>query len=138
LQTARPSNLAALQGHPRFEFLRHDIIQPLPERVLDRTPRIARVWNLACAASPPRYQRDPEHTMLTNVVSTNSLLRLAEAAGARFLLTSTSEVYGDPEVHPQHEDYRGAVNCTSPRACYDEGKRAAESLAFDYARAGRA
>ncbi|MRX51895.1 NAD-dependent epimerase/dehydratase family protein [Paracoccus sp. S-4012] len=138
LQTSRASNLAALQGHPRFEFLRHDITQPLPARVLDRTPRIARVWNLACAASPPRYQRDPEHTMLTNVVGTNSLLRLAEAAGARFLLTSTSEVYGDPEIHPQPEDYRGAVNCTGPRACYDEGKRAAESLAFDYGRAGRA
>ena len=97
---------------------------------------IDRVYNLACPASPPQYQRDPEHTMLTNVVGTNNLLRLAERVGARYLLTSTSEVYGDPEVHPQHEDYRGWVSCTGPRACYDEGKRAAEALCFDYASYG--
>ncbi len=96
------------------------------------------MYNLACAASPPQYQVDPEHTLLTSVVGTHHLLRLAEAAGARFLLTSTSEVYGDPEVHPQAEAYRGSVNCTGPRACYDEGKRAAETLAFDYARTDRA
>jgi len=138
LQTARPSNLRLLQGEPRFRFLRWDITEPLPDPVLAEAPRIGRVWNLACAASPPRYQRDPEHTMLTNVVGTNHLLRLAEAAGARFLLTSTSEVYGDPDLHPQGEDYRGNVSCTGPRACYDEGKRAAEALTFDYARTGRA
>ncbi|MTE01037.1 NAD-dependent epimerase/dehydratase family protein [Paracoccus sp. YIM 132242] len=138
LQTARPSNLRALEGQPRFRFIRHDISQPLPPEVLRLAPRITRVWNLACPASPPHYQRDPEHTMLTNVVGTNHLLRLAETAKARFLLTSTSEVYGDPEIHPQAEDYRGNVSCTGPRACYDEGKRAAEALAFDYARAGRA
>lgn len=138
LQTSRPSNLRALDGQARFRFIRHDISQPLPADVLRMAPRIARVWNLACAASPPLYQRDPEHTMLTNVVGTNNLLRLAESAGARFLLTSTSEVYGDPETHPQAEDYRGNVSCTGPRACYDEGKRAAEALAFDYGRAGRA
>lgn len=138
LQTSRPSNLRALEGHPRFRFLRHDIGQPMPAEVLRMAPRITRVWNLACAASPPLYQRDPEHTMLTNVVGTNNLLRLAEAAKARFLLTSTSEVYGDPEIHPQAEDYRGNVSCTGPRACYDEGKRAAEALTFDYGRAGRA
>ena len=85
-----------------------------------------------------RYQADPEHTMLTNVVGTDRLLRLAEQTGARFLLTSTSEVYGDPEAHPQREEYRGWVNCTGPRACYDEGKRAAEAMAFDFARLGRA
>ena len=138
LQTARPSNLRALEGQPRFRFLRHDISQPLPADLLRMVPRINRVWNLACPASPPLYQRDPEHTMMTNVVGTNHLLRLAEAAKARFLLTSTSEVYGDPEIHPQAEDYRGNVSCTGPRACYDEGKRAAEALAFDYGRAGRA
>lgn len=137
LQTSRPSNLASLHGQPGFTFVRHDISQPLPPSVTGAAG-IARVWNLACAASPPLYQRDPEHTMLTNVVGTNNLLRLAEAAGARFLLTSTSEVYGDPEHHPQAEDYRGNVSCTGPRACYDEGKRAAEALTFDYARAGRA
>jgi len=138
LQTSRARNLRQFQGNPRFTFLRWDITRPLPRSVTDETARIARIYNLACAASPPQYQRDPEHTMLTNVVGTNSLLRLAEAAEARFLLTSTSEVYGDPEVHPQNESYRGNVSCTGPRACYDEGKRAAESLTFDYARAGRA
>jgi UDP-glucuronate decarboxylase len=94
--------------------------------------------NLACAASPIHYQADPEHTLLTNVVGTRNLLRLAEETGARLLLASTSEVYGDPEVHPQPEHYRGSVSCTGPRACYDEGKRAAETLAFDFQRLGRA
>jgi nucleoside-diphosphate-sugar epimerase/spore maturation protein CgeB len=138
LQTARPSNLQHLQQHPNFEFVEADIVNPLPRQILYRAGRIDRVYNLACAASPPQYQADPEHTMLTCVVGTDNLLRLAETAGARFLLTSTSEVYGDPEVHPQREDYRGFVNCTGPRACYDEGKRAAEAMAFDFARLGRA
>ncbi|HEX8485303.1 UDP-glucuronic acid decarboxylase family protein [Sphingomonas sp.] len=138
LQTARPSNLRLLEGRPGFTFVEGDIVSPLPEAVTRETHRITRVYNLACAASPPQYQADPEHTMLTNVVGTNHLLRLAERAGARFLLTSTSEVYGDPEIHPQVEDYRGWVSCTGPRACYDEGKRAAEALAFDYVRMNRA
>ena len=138
LQTARPSNLRALESHPNFEFIEADIVNPLPREILYRTGRFERVYNLACAASPPQYQADPEHTMLTCVVGTDNLLRLAEAASARFLLTSTSEVYGDPEVHPQREDYRGWVNCTGPRACYDEGKRAAEAMAFDFARMHRA
>ena len=138
LQTARPSNLRALEGLGGFSFVHADVVHPLPDALTDRTARITRVYNLACAASPPQYQADPEHTLLTSVVGTHHLLRLAEAAGARFLLTSTSEVYGDPEVHPQPEDYRGHVSCTGPRACYDEGKRAAETLAFDYSRSGRA
>jgi len=138
LQTARTSNLRQLELHPRFEFVEADIVNPLPLDVLERTWRIGRIYNLACAASPPQYQANPEHTMLTSVVGTDHLLRLAERAGARFLLTSTSEVYGDPEAHPQREDYRGWVNCTGPRACYDEGKRAAEAMAFDFARMGRA
>lgn len=138
LQTARPSNLRGLEGLRGFTFVRADVVRPLPPAVTERTAQITRVYNLACAASPPQYQADPEHTLLTNVVGTHHLLRLAEAAGARFLLTSTSEVYGDPEVHPQAEGYRGSVSCTGPRACYDEGKRAAETLAFDYARTGRA
>jgi nucleoside-diphosphate-sugar epimerase len=138
LQTAQPSNLRKLENHPRFEFVEADVVKPLPRRILDRTERITRVYNLACPASPPQYQADPEHTMLTNVLGTDRLLRLAERAGARFLLTSTSEVYGDPECHPQREDYRGWVNCTGPRACYDEGKRAAEAIAFDFMRLGRA
>ena len=138
LQTSRPVNLQQLRKEPLFEFVQADVINPLPQAVWDRVDEIGRVYNLACAASPPQYQADPEHTMLTNVVGTHHLLRLAEASRARFLLTSTSEVYGDPEVHPQREDYRGWVNCTGPRACYDEGKRAAEALTFDYARMGRA
>ena len=138
LQTARPSNLKTLETLPGFTFIEADIVNPLPAAVLDKAGRITRVYNLACAASPPQYQADPEHTMLTNVVGTSHLLRLTEKAGARFLLTSTSEVYGDPEVHPQVESYRGWVSCTGPRACYDEGKRAAEAMTFDYARMGRA
>ncbi len=138
LQTSRESNLLALQNHANFSFVRADITEPLPEEVLDREGEYTRIYNLACAASPALYQANPEHTMLTSVLGTNRLLRLAEQSGARLLLASTSEVYGDPEVHPQPEDYRGHVNCTGPRACYDEGKRAAESLAFDFARAGRA
>ena len=138
LQTGRAINLTGFEDHPNFEFVRADVVQPLPDSIRTRAHRIARVYNLACAASPPAYQADPEHTMLTCVVGTDHLLRLAEEAGARFLLTSTSEVYGDPEVHPQQESYRGSVSCTGPRACYDEGKRAAEAMAFDFARMGRA
>jgi UDP-glucuronate decarboxylase len=138
LQTSRRSNLLSLQRYDRFEFIQADITAPLPSSVVCRTRQFRRIYNLACAASPPAYQADPEHTMLTSVVGTDGLLRLAEAAAARFLLTSTSEVYGDPEAHPQTEDYRGNVSCTGPRACYDEGKRAAETLAFDFARSGRA
>ena len=136
LQTGRASNLEHLAGDPRFSFVEADIVEPLPRSIASQ--RFDRVYNLACAASPPHYQADPEHTMLTNVLGTRNLLRLAEEQRARFLLTSTSEVYGDPEVHPQPESYRGWVNCTGPRSCYDEGKRAAETLAFDFARLGRA
>ena len=127
------ANVAHLEGHPRFELVEHDVIEPWPERL-----RPTRIYHLACPASPPHYQADPERTLLTNILGTRNALRLAEKTGARLLLSSTSEVYGDPEVHPQPEDYRGNVNCTGPRACYDEGKRAAETLAFDYDRAGRA
>jgi UDP-glucuronate decarboxylase len=136
LQTGRLDNIAHLNGHPRFEFTRADVVEPLPPAVARRDD-FSVVFNLACAASPPHYQADPEHTLLTNVLGTRHLLHLAERCGARFVLASTSEVYGDPEVHPQAESYWGHVNPTGPRACYDEGKRAAETLAFDYARAGR-
>ncbi len=138
LQTSRVSNLDILERYPAFRFVKGDISHPLPVEVMRQTRSIRRIYNLACAASPNLYQADPEHTMLTNVVGTDRLLRLAEQSGARFLLTSTSEVYGDPDIHPQPEHYRGNVSCTGPRACYDEGKRAAETLAFDFARMGRA
>jgi UDP-glucuronate decarboxylase len=136
LWTGRLANIEHLMRSDTFEFVRHDVIDDLP-RALQALP-FTHIFHLACAASPDRYQADPEHTMLTNVMGTRNALRLAEGSGARLLLTSTSEVYGDPEVHPQSEDYRGNVSCTGPRACYDEGKRAAEALAFDFLRAGRA
>lgn len=136
LQTGREQNLDHLRSISAFSFVEGDIIDGLPQEVT--RSRFDQIYNLACAASPPRYQADPEHTMLTNVVGTRNLLRLAEEQGARFLLTSTSEVYGDPEAHPQQEGYRGWVSCTGPRACYDEGKRAAETLTFDFDRTGRA
>jgi UDP-glucuronate decarboxylase len=133
LLTSTLDNLAGVLREPRFSFIEHDVINPLP-------PGMAAdlVFNLACAASPPLYQLDPVHTMLTNVVGTNNLLSFASERGARFLQASTSEVYGDPLVHPQPESYVGHVNPTGPRACYDEGKRAAETLCFDYLRQGMA
>jgi UDP-glucuronate decarboxylase len=134
-RTGRARNLAHLQREPRFELIEADVINALPAR-LGRL-HFNTVFNLACAASPPHYQADPEHTLLTCVLGTRNLLRLAEASGARFVQASTSEVYGDPEIHPQAETYWGNVNPTGPRACYDEGKRAAETLTFDYARMGR-
>jgi nucleoside-diphosphate-sugar epimerase len=126
-----------LRRNPRFEFVEHDVVEPLPQWLRGGRTPFTHIYHLACAASPPHYQADPEHTMLTNVLGTRNMLRLAEKCGARLLLTSTSEIYGDPELHPQPEEYRGWVNCTGPRACYDEGKRAAETLAFDYLRSGR-
>ena len=129
--TGRRDNLCHLDGHPRFELIEHDVIQP-PIPVPSEF-HLTHIYHLACAASPPHYQANPEHTLLTNVVGTLNLLNLASEHGARLLLTSTSEVYGDPEVHP----HRGSVSCTGPRACYDEGKRAAETLVFDFVRAGR-
>jgi UDP-glucuronate decarboxylase len=135
-QTGRIENVRHNRQSRRFELVEHDVIDDLPPWL--RGSGLTHIFHLASAASPPHYQADPEHTMLTNVVGTRNALRLAETTGARLLLTSTSEVYGDPEVHPQAEDYRGSVNCTGPRACYDEGKRAAEALAFDFLRLGRA
>jgi UDP-glucuronate decarboxylase len=137
-QTGRRQNLRHLEREPRFDVIDSDIIQPLPPRLRSGRVRINQVFNLACPASPPHYQANPEHTMLTSVVGTHNLLTFAEKTGARFFLASTSEIYGDPEVHPQPETYWGNVNPTGPRACYDEGKRAAETLTFDFERAGRA
>jgi UDP-glucuronate decarboxylase len=131
LQTGRLGNVAHLMREARFSFLRHDVSEPLRlEGPLDE------VWNLACAASPPQYQRDPLHTFRTCVGGSLNLLELAREKRARILQASTSEVYGDPEVPVQGEAYRGSVNTWGPRACYDEGKRAAETLFFEYARLG--
>jgi UDP-glucuronate decarboxylase len=134
--TGCPANLERLRRSDAFELVEADLVDPLPFRIARR--RFDRIYNLACAASPPLYQADPEHTLLTSVMGTQRLLRLAAETGARLLLSSTSEVYGDPAAHPQPETYWGNVNCTGPRACYDEGKRAAETLCFDYDRQGRA
>jgi UDP-glucuronate decarboxylase len=125
--TGAKENIAHLLGHPRFELMRHDIVQPL-------TLEVDRIFNLACPASPVHYQHNPVKTILTNVVGTANLLELAHRSQARILLASTSEVYGDPQVHPQTEDYWGHVNPIGPRACYDEGKRCAESLMVEHHR----
>lgn len=118
-------NVAHLLPHPNFELMRHDITFPL-------FVEVDQIYHLACPASPIHYQRDPVQTTKTAVHGSINMLGLAKRTKARVLLTSTSEVYGDPAVHPQNEDYWGNVNPIGPRACYDEGKRAAETLFFDY------
>ncbi len=120
-------NITHLLDHPRFELLRHDVTFPLYVEVDE-------IYHLACPASPIHYQRDPVQTTKTAVHGSINMLGLAKRTGAKILLTSTSEVYGDPLVHPQTENYWGNVNPIGPRACYDEGKRAAETLFFDYRR----
>ncbi len=127
--TGRKENMAHLKKEPRFRFLKHDIIRPLAI-----TGNIDEIYNLASPASPPQYQKNPVFTLCTNVLGTKNLLDLAQKKKAKLLQASTSEVYGDPEEHPQKETYWGNVNPTGPRACYDEGKRAAETLCFDYFR----
>jgi UDP-glucuronate decarboxylase len=128
--TGRKDNIAHLQGHPHFETLRHDITFPLYVEMDE-------IYNLACPASPIHYQFDPVQTTKTSVVGAINMLGLAKRVKAKIFQASTSEVYGDPTVHPQTEDYRGNVNPLGPRACYDEGKRAAETLFFDYHRQHR-
>jgi UDP-glucuronate decarboxylase len=137
LQTGSKANLGHLEREPRFDLIEADVVAPLPQALKASRFKPSIVFNLACPASPPHYQANPEHTLLTSVVGTHALLSLAERSGARFVLASTSEIYGDPLVHPQTEDYWGNVNPIGPRACYDEGKRAAETLSFDYERAAR-
>ncbi|MBC8641965.1 SDR family oxidoreductase [Caballeronia sp. EK] len=127
--TGRRSNVAHLLASPLFTLAKADISVSLPQ--ID----VTEIWNFACPASPATYQIDPVHTMLTNVIGMKNCLDLAYDTGARVFQASTSEVYGDPEVHPQIESYRGKVNPIGPRACYDEGKRAAETLCYDYRRA---
>lgn len=127
--TGAQENLEALVEHPDFTVIDHDIIDPLPPGL-----KPTQIYNLACAASPRRYQADPIHTMRTCVQGVINLLELASAHQARILQASTSEVYGDPKEHPQHESYHGNVNPVGIRSCYDEGKRCAETLMSDYAR----
>ena len=125
--TGAKSNISHLLGSPNFELIRHDITFPLYLEV-------DQIYNLACPASPPRYQHDPIQTTKTSVHGAINMLGLAKRVGARILQASTSEVYGDPTIHPQTEDYWGNVNPIGLRSCYDEGKRCAETLFFDYHR----
>ena len=125
--TGKKKNIAHLLSNPNFELMRHDVIQPIYAEV-------DWIFNLACPASPVHYQRDPVRTIKTNVMGALNSLGCAKQNQARVLQASTSEVYGDPKVHPQPESYRGAVNPIGIRACYDEGKRTAETLFFDYHR----
>jgi UDP-glucuronate decarboxylase len=125
--TGSRANVAHLLGHPRFELMRHDVTFPLYVEV-------DQIFNLACPASPIHYQDDPVQTTKTSVHGAINMLGLAKRVKARILQASTSEVYGDPSVHPQTEDYWGNVNPIGPRSCYDEGKRCAETLFFDYHR----
>jgi len=127
--SGQQKNIDALVS-PSFTFINHDIVVPVPPSLTGYDE----VYNLACPASPPHYQNDPLRTMMTNVIGTFNMLDLASRSAARFLQASTSEVYGDPTVHPQPESYTGNVNPIGPRACYDEGKRAAETLCFDFHR----
>ena len=125
--TSQKSNVAHLLDKPNFELVRQDVTHPLFFEVDE-------IYNLACPAAPGHYQFNPIKTTKTSVMGAIQLLRLAKRVRARILHASTSEVYGDPDIHPQPEDYRGNVNPIGPRACYDEGKRAAETLMFDYRR----
>ena len=128
--TGRKDNIAHLLDHPRFEAMRHDICFPLYVEVDE-------IYNLACPASPVHYQFDPVQTTKVSVIGAINMLGLAKRVRAKIFQASTSEVYGDPSVHPQTEEYRGNVNPLGPRACYDEGKRCAETLFFDYHRQHR-
>jgi|SRR6478672_1552631 len=123
--TGHKRNIVQWLGNPYFELIRHDITEAIRLEV-------DQIYHLACPASPVHYQFNPVKTIKTNVIGTLNMLGLAKRVKARFLLASTSEIYGDPEVHPQPEEYRGNVNPIGPRSCYDEGKRVAETLSFDY------
>ncbi|MBX2863519.1 MAG: SDR family oxidoreductase [Leptolyngbyaceae cyanobacterium MAG.088] len=125
--TGRKQNVLQWLNNPKFELIRHDVTEPIRLEV-------DQIYHLACPASPVHYQYNPVKTIKTNVMGTLNMLGLAKRVKARFFLASTSEVYGDPEVHPQPEEYRGNVNTIGIRSCYDEGKRVAETLAFDYHR----
>ncbi|MEM7599063.1 MAG: UDP-glucuronic acid decarboxylase family protein [Pseudomonadota bacterium] len=127
LLSGRTKNLEAAQANDRFSFVQHDVIEPI-------SGQYDRIFHLAAPASPPLYQKDPIATAKTCFLGTLNVLELAKSTGARVTMTSTSEVYGDPTQHPQSEAYLGNVNPVGPRACYDEGKRVAETLAFDFRR----
>ena len=125
--TGNKINIKEWFEHPRFEFIRHDITNPIHLEV-------DKIWHLACPASPTHYQSNPIKTAKTSFLGTYNMLGLAKRTNAKLLFASTSEIYGDPEVHPQPESYKGSVSTIGPRSCYDEGKRIGETLCFDYKR----
>lgn len=127
LYTGSRENIADLMAEPRFSFVQHDVTKPFPD-----LPKCDEIYNLACPASPPHYQRNHLYTTQTCVQGAFNALNWAQQCGATILQASTSEVYGEPVVHPQPESYRGNVSCTGERSCYDEGKRCAESVFFNY------
>ena len=127
LFTGRIENIKHWENNQKFKFINHDVINPIELKV-------ERIWHLACPASPIHYQLNPIKTAKTSFLGTYNMLGLAKKTKARILLASTSEIYGDPEIHPQNEEYKGCVNPIGIRSCYDEGKRIAESLTFDYLR----
>ncbi len=128
--TSQKSNVSHLLGRPNFELIRHDVTLPIFLEVDE-------IYHMACPAAPGHYQFNPIKTIKTSILGSTNMLGMAKRCGAKILLASTSEVYGDPEVHPQPESYRGNVNPIGPRACYDEGKRVAETLFMDYHRMNR-
>ena len=127
LLTGNIKNVEHLLNNPNFTFINHDIIEPL-----EINADIDEIYNFACPASPPKYQKDPVNTLKVNFIGVLNLLELARLKNAKFLQSSTSEVYGEPEITPQHENYRGNVNTIGIRSCYDEGKRVAETLVMEY------
>jgi UDP-glucuronate decarboxylase len=127
LYTGCMRNINHLLDHAHFEFINHDIIEPI---IIE--PKIDQIYNMACPASPPKYQKDPVYTLKVNFQGVMNLLELAKSHKATLLQSSTSEIYGEPEISPQHENYRGNVNTIGIRSCYDEGKRVAETLMMDY------
>ena len=133
--TGSRENLSHLKDNSKLEIIEHDVVEMVNKDKLDLAEvKLDRIYNLACPASPIHYQKEPVETIKANVMGMLHMLKLAKVSGARILQASTSEVYGDPEEHPQKESYWGNVNCIGPRACYDEGKRCAETLCFDYHR----
>ncbi|MFC3071459.1 UDP-glucuronic acid decarboxylase family protein [Phenylobacterium soli] len=134
MSTGVQAHVDELESHPDFRFVRHDVREPAHMLALEN---IGQIFNLACPASPVAYQAQPIKTLETSVLGVRNMLQLAMARGARMVHTSTSEVYGDPQVHPQPETYWGNVDMNGPRACYDEGKRCAETMIYDYRRVHR-
>lgn len=127
LSTGRLENLEILKNYSNFTFIKHDIINPICNSI-----NIDQIYNLACPASPPRYQQDPIKTIKINTLGLFNILNFARNCNAKILHASTSEIYGDPEIHPQNENYRGNVNTIGPRSCYDEGKRISETICYEY------